>query len=246
MLPARPPLRVLHSKKGECGTTLMELLMATAAGFIILSAAWQTLSFFQRQFALQQAALSRQQDLRLGLEVLEQEIHQAEADSVSVMGPDEIEFGANVNGLVTTVTAPVASGATSLRVDDGRGWAERKTIVVSWNDHNEVMTLSRDGQRTLLTLTQPIAISIPTGASVSIRNRVRYYSKQDDQGNKRLLRMVDGGASVLFADVQAAKFSYWDEDGRTVNQPGRLKRVVVDVILRGMGTRAVRGISLKS
>jgi len=224
----------------------MELLIATAAGFIILSAAWQTLSFFHRQFLLQQASLSRQQDLRLGLEVLEQEIHQAEAESVSVMGPDEVEFGANVNGFVATVTAPVAPGAASIHVDDGRGWAERKTIVVSWNDHHEVMTLERDGQRSLLTLTKPVVAPIPIGASVSIRNRIRYYSKQDDQGNKRLLRMVDGGASVLFGDIQTAKFSYWDEEGRTVTQPGRLKRVVVDVMLLGMETRAIREISLKS
>lgn len=239
-------IRVLRSEQRECGTTLMELLIASAAGFIILSASWQTLSSFHRQFSLQQASLSRQQDLRLGLEVLEQEIHQAEAESVSVMGPEEIEFGANVNGLVTMINAPVAPGATSIRVDDGRGWAERKTIVISWNSQNEVMTLARDGQRALLTLTQPVVNPIPTGASVSVRNRIRYYSKHDDQGNKRLLRMVDGGASVLFGDVEAAKFSYWDEDGRTASHPRRLKRIVVEVTLRGVGARAVREISLKS
>jgi len=246
MLPTRSPICVLRSEQEECGTTLIELLIATAVGFIILSASWQTLSFLHRQFSLQQASLSRQQDLRLGLEVLEQEIHQAEAEFVSLMGSEEIEFGANANSLVTTISAPAAPGATSIRVDDGRGWTERKTIVVSWNDQSEVMTLARDGQRTLLTLAQPVGTSIPTGASVSVRNRIRYYSKYDDQGNKRLLRMVDGGASVLVGDVQAAKFSYWDEDGRTVTQARRLKRVVVEVILRGMGIRAVREISLKS
>lgn len=246
MLPMYSRIRVLRCEQSESGTTLLELLIATAAGLIILSSAWQTLSFFHRHFSLQQSSLARQQDLRLGLEVLEQEIHQAETESVSVMGEEEFEFGANVNGLVTTVSGPVASGQTSIRVDDGRGWSERKTIVVTWNNQNEVMTLARDGQRTLLTLTQPVVTAIPTGASVSVRNRVRYYSKQDDLGNKRLLRMVDGGASVLVGDVQAAKFSYWGEDGRTVSQPRHLKRVVVEVTLRGQMTKAIREISLKS
>lgn len=231
---------------GQCGTTLLELMIATVAGLIIMSAAWQTLSFLHRQFSLQQFSLARQQDLRLGLAVLEQDIHQAEAEAVSIMGREELEFWANVNGLVTTVNAPASSGQTSIRVDDGRGWPERKTIVINWSDQNEVTALARDGQRTLLTLTQPLVTAIPTGASVSVRNRVRYYSKQDVRGNKRLLRMVDGGASVLVGDIEAAKFSYWGEDGRAVSESRYLKRIVIEVILRGPGTRAIREISLKS
>jgi hypothetical protein len=58
--------------------------------------------------------------------------------------------------------------------------------------------------------------------------------------------MVDGGASVLVGDIEVAKFSYWGEDGRAVSESRYLKRIVIEVILRGPGTRAIREISLKS
>jgi len=229
----------------EGGTSLLEVLVATAAGLIILAATMQAISFFQRQFTNQQSALAQQQDLRLSLELLEQELHLAASDAVSIMKQDELEFGANVNGLFTAVSAPAMAGQTTITVDDGREWPERKTIQVCWNERCEAMTLARDGQRALLTVTEPISATIPAGAVVSVRNRVRYYSRRDDRGNLRFLRMVDGGASVLIGDVQEVRFSYWDGQGRPAVQAASVRRIVVEMSLRGSSTKTVREISLR-
>ena len=59
-----------HRLRTETGTSLTELMFATAAGFVVLGATLQALSYFQQQFMKQQHEVAQQQDLRLGLEVL--------------------------------------------------------------------------------------------------------------------------------------------------------------------------------
>jgi hypothetical protein len=230
----------------EAGTSLTELMLAIAAGLVVLGATLQTLSYFQQQFMRQQREVAQQQDLRLGLEVLEQELRLAGSGSLTTAASDSLEFSANLQGLSTTITATASTGQTTLSVKDGRGWDDRKTIVACWAERFDTLVLARDGQRHLLTVTQPLARAIPTGAFVFLLNRVRYYSRRDDQGVLRLLRQVDGGASVLVGDIREARFSYWDENGQAVTQPALVKLVVVEVMMSDQGIRAVREISLRT
>ena len=225
---------------------MIELMLAMAAGLIILGATLQTLSYFQQQFMRQQREVAQQQDLRIGLEVLEQELRLAGSNSLTMAAADSVEFSANLQGLSTTVTAAAAIGQTALSVEDGRGWDDRKTIVACWVERCETLALVHDGQRHLLTVAQPLARAIPSGASVTLQNRVRYYSRRDDQGVLRLLRQVDGGASVLVGDIREARFSYWDENGQAVAQPALVRLVVVEVMMSDQGIRAIREISLRT
>jgi hypothetical protein len=118
--------------------------------------------------------------------------------------------------------------------------------VACWAQRCETLALARDGQRHLLTIRQSLTGAIPSGASVSLLNHVRYYSRRDDQGVLRLLRQVDGGASVLVRDIQEVRFSYWDESGQAVTQSALVKRVVVEVMILDRGIRMVREISLRT
>lgn len=230
----------------ETGTSLTELMFAMAAGLVVLGATLQALSYFQQQFMRQQREVSQQQDLRLGLEVLEQELRLAGPGSLTITAPDSVEFSANLQGLSTTITAVAVIGQTVLSVEDGRGWDDRKTVVTCWAERCETLALARNGQRRLLTVTQPLTTLIPSGASVALVNRVRYYSRRDDKGVLRLLRQVDGGASVLVGDIRQARFSYWDANGQAVTQPALVRRVVVEVMMSDQGMRAVRDISLRT
>jgi hypothetical protein len=157
-----------------------------------------------------------------------------------------VEFSANLQGLSTTITSAAAIGQTALSVEDGRGWDDRKTIVACWAERCETLALARDGQRRLLTVTQPLTMMIPSGASVVLLNHVRYYSRHDDQGVLRLLRQVDGGASVLVGDIREARFSYWDGIGQAVTQPALVRLVVVEVMMSDQRMRTVREISLRT
>ena len=235
-----------HRVRTETGTSLIELMFAMAAGLVVLGATLQALSYLQQQFMRQQREAAQQQDLRLGLEVLEQELRLAGSDSLTLTATDSVAFSANLHGLSTRVTATAAIGHTVLPVEDGRGWDDRKTIVACWAERCETLALARDGQRYLLTIRQPLTVAIPSGASVSLLNHVRYYSRRDDQGVLRLLRQVDGGASVLVGDIREARFSYWDEMGQAVTEPALVKLVVVEVTMSNRGVRAVREISLRT
>ncbi|HEU4686156.1 MAG TPA: hypothetical protein VFS39_16735 [Nitrospira sp.] len=232
--------------KSTAGATVLELLIALSAGVVILAAAMQSFSFFQRQFVSQQSAVAQQQDLRLGLELLEEELHLTEPEALSIIRPDEIEFGANISGLVTTTIATASRGQITLSVKDGRGWANRKTIVVCWNDQCDTMMLARDGQGSLLTIDQPLAVSIPAGASVSVKNTVRYYCKRDENGIWRFLRQVDGGASVLVGDVSSVRFLYWTAQGRTAAAPALVRRITVEMSLAGQRRPTIREIGLRA
>ncbi len=235
-----------HRARMEVGTSLTELMFAMAAGLVVLGATLQALSYFQQQFMRQQREVAQQQDLRLGLEVLEQELRLAGPGSLTTAASDSVEFSANLQGLSTTITAAAAIGQTALSVEEGRGWDDRKTIVACWAEHCETLALARSGQRRLLTVTQPLTIMIPSGAFVVLLNRVRYYSRHDDQGVLRLLRQVDGGASVLVGGIRGARFSYWDATGRAVTEPTLVRLVVVEVMMSDQGMRAVREISLRT
>lgn len=235
-----------HRVRMEAGTSLTELMFAMLAGLVVFVATLQALSYFQRQLMRQQREVAQQQDLRLGLEVLEQELRLAGSSSLTIAAQDVVEFSANLQGLSTTVTAAAASGQTALSVEDGRGWDDGKSIVACWTERCETLVLARDGQRHLLTVTQPLTRAIPSGAFLFLLNRVRYYSRRDDQGVLRLLRQVDGGASVLVGDIRQARFFYFDENGQAVTQPALVRLVVVEVMMSDHGIRTVRGISLKT
>ena len=235
-----------HRIGTEAGTSLAELMLAMAAGLVVLGATLQALSYFQQQFMRQQHEVAQQQDLRIGLEVLEQELRLAGSGSLTTTASDTVEFSVNLQGLSTRVTEGASIGQTALSVEDGQGWDDRKTIVVCWAERCETLALARNGQRRLLTVTQPLTRVIPSGAFISLLNHVRYYSRRDDQGILRLLRQVDGGASVLLKDIREARFSYWDENGQTVTQPALVKLVVVEVLMSDRGIRAVKEISLRT
>lgn len=215
----------------ESGTSLLELMGAMVAGLVVLGATLQSLSYFQQAFVRQQHRITQQQDLRLGLEVLEQELRLAGFGSLSIILPDAVEFTANIHGLMTNVTSAALTGQTTLAVDDGRGWPDGKLVRICWSEQCERFTLARTGQRNLLTLVEPIAYPIPAGASVSVMNRIRYYSRADERGLLRLLRQVDGGASVLIGDIKGMAFSYWNEQGSKTTHPEQVRRILIEISL---------------
>src|SRR5512132_1978370 len=101
-----------HLVISESGTGLIELMGAMVTGLIILGATLHCLSYFRQDFVRLHQHLTQQQDVRLGLELLEQELHLAGDKPFTIVRPDTVEFSANINGLITHVTATATSGQT--------------------------------------------------------------------------------------------------------------------------------------
>lgn len=233
----------LSNARGVC---LTELMLSLTTGAIVLAASLETFNVLQAQAVQQQRSLAHQQDLRVGLEVFEQEVRLATADSIVTASPDQFFFLANISGQRTTTTSAVTAGQTILPVQDGSGWGEGKIVMLCGPQGCEAHRLSRDGQRRQLTLTEPIGMTLPAGASIEVTNRVVYYAKPDESGVTRLMRMVDGGASALAGELEDVRFSYWDERDRATQIPSLMKRVVVEMKSRRSAFTTIREVSLRS
>jgi hypothetical protein len=228
------------------GVCLIELLVGLAAGVIVLAATLETFNVVHRHITKQQRDLAYQQDLRLGLAVFEQEARLATAESIVTANSDEFQFLANINAQRTTITSDIAQGQSVLAVQDGSGWGEGKAVAVCGPRACELHRLARAGQRTLLTLAEPIKSAFPAGASIEVRNHVLYYTKHDERGLLRLMRMVDGGAGTLVGGLESARFAYRDDRGRATSEPSHVKRVVVEIESSRSTHHAVREVSLRS
>lgn len=210
-------------------------MIAMAAGFVILSSAFQMLTTFQGKLSAQQETMSRHQDERLGLRVLEEEFRLAGTGSPAAGPPlltaadQEIEFYANLDGLVTAVVDPVSSLDRTLHVDNGMDWRKGKHILVCHGDQCAEAELARDGQRTTLSLTAPVSQSFPVGSEVFISNRVRYYLTMGRDGRPALMRRVDGGANSLIGEVTYFRLAYLDRNGVRTIDPAAIRRIVVEM-----------------
>ncbi|MBH0202028.1 MAG: hypothetical protein HP496_06965 [Nitrospira sp.] len=234
--------RVLDTR----GVCLTELMVSLTAGAIVLAAALNAFTVAQVHVSKQQTDLRHQQDLRLGLEVFEQEVRLAGTESIVSATPEEFRFHANISAHRTITTGSVVPGQSVIAVQNGSGWSEGKTVVICGQLACEAHRLSRSGQRYQLTLTEPVASSFPAGASVEMNNRVAYYTKRDEDGTVKLMRMVDGGANTLIGDLEDLHFSYWDEYGHVVWQPSLVKRVVLEIESNRSLHRMMREVSLRS
>ncbi len=234
---------IVRDTRGIC---LTELMVSLTVGVIVLAAALNALHFAQAHAGKQHNDLRHQQDLRLGLEVFEQEARLAVADSIASATPDEFRFHANISAHRTVTTSAVVPGQSVIAVLDGSGWSEGKTVIICGHQTCEAHRLSRSGQQYQLTLTDPVTLSFPSGASVEVSNRVVYYTKRHENGTVKLMRMVDGGANILIGDLEDLHFSYWDEHGHVAQQPSLVKRVVLEIESHHSLHRVMREVTLRS
>lgn len=230
----------------QSGFTLAELLISLMISGAVLAAALNAFSITQAHADKQYRIFTHQQDLRLGLEVFEQEVRLARPDSIITTDSDEFQFDANLGAHRTITTAAIVSGQSVLSVQDGSGWGEGKTVMVCGPRTCESHRLARTGQRYQLTLVDPVRAPFAGGASVEVHNRVSYYVKGDGNGTFKLMRMVDGGAGVLIGGLEDLRFSYWDETGKKTNRVSQVKRVVLTLTSNQPLRSMVREVSVRS
>ena len=236
-------LRCLMEQSGVC---LSELMAALAIGTLVLAGSLEAFNIVQAQAVRQQRTMTIQQEIRLGLEVFEQEVRMASSSTIAIARSDRFEFLANIHGLRTVTTGPVAAGQTVLPVQNGSGWGEGKTVVLCGSSGCESLRLANEGQRSQLLLGGPVRGLYPAGASVEVRNRVTYYTRGEDGDRTEFMRQIDGGAGVLIGNLQSVRLSFWDEWGGAAAGIGRITRVAVE-LLPAVGARmVVRDVTVRS
>jgi hypothetical protein len=225
-------MHALHDNTGIC---LTEVLVAMAAGAVILSATFQALTFFESKLAAQQGTISRHQDQRLGLHVIEEELRLAgtgsatDSSAIVSLGAQDVAFVANLDNLTTVVTAPVSAFQQDLRVLDGSNWTGGKHIVICSADRCAEGRLALDGKQTSLNLTAPLGIAFPAGSQVFVSNRLRYYVRTAPSGKQSLMRQVDGSANTIIGDVTRFQLAYFNRQGQPTSDAGSASRVRIDL-----------------
>lgn len=236
---------------GNRGVCLVEVMIAMAAGLVVFMATLQSLDHFEHRLSKQHVAVARAQDLRIGLRVLEDDVRAAGAASLpsdpplTIAGRQEVEFEANLNGLVTTLSAPVSSAQQELPVTDGAGWPKGKRILVCDRQGCAGSRLARDGHKARLTLAEPLGRDLAAGGEVHVINRVRYYVKTERDGTTRVMRSVDGGANPLIGEISRFLLTYLDRDGAPTTDPSRVARVRVEAAVGGDSVPVAQDIGLR-
>jgi hypothetical protein len=225
----------LQEVRNCAGICLTEMLIAMAAGTVVLSATIQTLNHFQQRLWAQHDTIGRHQDQRIGMRVMEGELRLAgtgasrDGAAFVTTDPLEIEFLANLGGFITTLTEAVSSTQQELWVVDGLEWAKGKRILICSGSRCTDGRLSRDGRRNVLSLDAAIGQSFPSGSEVFVSNRVRYYLGKNRSGKTNLMRQVDGGANSIIGDVTSFSLSYVDRVGKPTVDPTAVSRVRVSL-----------------
>ncbi|HKN87240.1 MAG TPA: hypothetical protein VJV04_10300 [Nitrospiraceae bacterium] len=219
----------------NAGVCLAEVMVAMAAGGVILSATFQALTLFEFKLTAQQSIISRHQEQRLGLHVLEEELRligtgtPKDTPAMLTLGVQELEFTANLDNLTTVLTEPVSALQQDLPVLSGSNWNEGKRVVICSADHCAEGILTRDGRRTSLSLTAPLGVAFPVGSEVFISNRVRYYVSAISGGKKNVMRQVDGGANAIIGDVTQFQLDYFNRQGQPTRDAASVSRVRIEL-----------------
>lgn len=230
------------------GVCLAELMIALAAGAIVLSAAVQSLSHFERRLSVQQEAVAHGQDLRIGLMVMVEELRRVMASPAGIllttMDRHEVVFFSNLDGITAGLTEAVSPGQQELRVTSGAGWSKGKRAMLCDQEQCLETRLARDGQKSLLYLTAPLERGFPQGTTVWLVSQVRYYLGKDQFGHDTLMRQIEGGTTPLIANLADIEFRYLDKDGRPAEDSARARRIRME-ITGNDGQRTAREVALR-
>ncbi|MBI5777725.1 MAG: hypothetical protein HY444_10095 [Nitrospirae bacterium] len=237
---------------GNCrGVCLAEVMIALAAGAVVLASTLQSLDHFQHRLSKQHVTAAQAQDLRIGLKVLEDELRAIGTGSslseapLSVTGRQEIEFAANLGGFVTTLTSAVSSIQQDLPVMNGTDWPKGKRILVCDRERCVEGRLARDGRARTLSMAGPLGHDFAAGSEVRVANSVRYYVKADQDGIARVMREVDGGANPLIGEIARFQFGYFDRAGAATTDPSRVARVRIEAAVGDGRNAVVRDVALR-
>ena len=230
----------------QSGMCLSELMVAMAIGTLVLAGSLEALNLTQSQAVRQQRTMTMQQEMRLGLEVFEQEVRMASSATIVTAMPDRLEFLANIHALRTVTTGGISAGQTAVPVQNGSGWEAGKPVVLCSLSGCETHRLGSPGQRSQLQLTSPVRGSYPAGTSIEVQNRVTYYTRMNDGDRMQLMRQIDGGAGVLIDNLHSVRLTYWDEWGRTAAGIGRVTRVVLALLPAAGELTTIREVSVRS
>jgi hypothetical protein len=201
---------------------LVETLVASVLGAIVIGAALDVFVTHHAHVGAQKMQAELQQELRGGAHLLAGELRLAglgassDQPLLSTAAEDEVAFRANVNGGQGALVAPAVAGQdwVQVRSEGSARWSKGKTVVLCGPPACEEHVLARDSSSGRLALTGPLANDFPIGSRAEVVNQVRYYLNRRDPQNHKMMREVDRGANPLIEHVDEFSIAYLNQQGQ--------------------------------
>jgi hypothetical protein len=238
--PARARL-AMHLVRGEAGFTIMELLMATFIGMIVLGTMWGAVAVQGRGAATQMGLADAQLASRGAGEVLLQDLRMAgfgmlgaSKDSdippievTSVGAVTEITLRGAYTNTQTTIAASTPAGSSVVTVlppPANTAFLVNELVLIDSGLNSEIKTItsvSTAGGNLEIGLSSPLAYQYPLGPNVIQIEEVEY------QYDGAILRR---NGDVLVDNVPGFDLRYIDQAGNETPEPGDdLRSVIIEL-----------------
>jgi hypothetical protein len=173
----------------------MEILIALSTFLIVLFAVYTSFESSQATYAAGEQRADIQQSARIAMEMMSADLRLAGygfptgAGAITVAGPTDITFWADLDNASTVIVADVAAGATTLSVQNATGVQAGNSIYLINGSVSEqrtvaTVTVNPDPAPDTITLTAATANAYPWGSQVGRPRLIRYcwYDSPDLDG----------------------------------------------------------------
>lgn len=198
----------------EGGSTIVELMVAAAAGLLLAAVLGHTLLSFQTAFRISSTAVDRGEQAQLALALIAHEIeavvpmpraHGCPPEGI-VVRPGQLSLSANLYDRTAWLREPASIGTSEVVLGLAGSFEVNDLVVVT--DVGDVSDPSDDGSQCVritaifgdrVAVDAPLTRHFPSESPMALVNLVTY--RVDGRG--RLMRTQDGGTQRVAQDVVA-------------------------------------------
>ena len=241
---------LINKFDNQSGLTLIETLIATAIGVLVLGTAFKLFTAQQDTLTSSTEKTSIRADGRLAVETLARELRRVGftlPPSLKIISIDTSSFKYRAGSdLQTTIpydpssSLAANSGDTILNVVNADGFSDLFNICI-YDPANEVFELtSIDGipdvesEPNTLPLTEPLKNDYRFRVNSKFIRVAQYNTFTIEQNGTNISKVINGESSVLISNVDPTNgltFEYFDESGSSVSDVLKVFKVAVTIRL---------------
>jgi len=240
-------------RRARSGFTLVELLVVTVLGAILIAATLQVMVMNQRTYTAQNAQIQGQQSLRAAMDILTQELREVSPGGLDIYQMSSIRLRIRASRSFGLICHDTTRGTATFRAMKVGNWIGATDSVVVFADNiGEIATdddwittvvTSRDTTRTCagqpaqrLTFANATAFSadsVSSGAEVRAFTHLVYRLFLYTDGQWYLGRRTNPGTYVPLVGPLAYPngllFRFFDEDGNETSTPAAVAQIEITV-----------------
>ena len=236
--------------KNQSGLTLVETLIATAIGVLVLATSFKLFTAQQDALTSTNEKTSIRADGRLAVETLARELRQVgftlpSSIKIISIGDNSFEYRAG-SDLQTTIpydpssSSAANSGDTTLNVVSADGFSDLLNICI-YDPANEVFELTSidgspdvDSVPNTLPLIEPLKNDYKFGVNSKFIRVAQYNTVTIEKDGTNISKVINGESRVLISNVDSTNgltFDYFDESGNPTSDILNVFKVAVTIRL---------------